>query len=273
MTIQAHRKMSLDTMTSGMLELQAILKDLDMQECFNDLVENGFDTWDNLTGIKETDMATFGMKLGHRRKLQREIDRRQGHDDHAASSGVHAALPQTNEGGSSVDGKIQEPHAKRRYRRRIPRDPNAPTRPDTAYVTYSKAQRQDPEVAKLPFIEIAKPVGDRWTHVSKNTKNLWNQIAKAERDQYKSAVADYRQTESYRQHRDMIQSMFPRKEACENGVTCDVTLPQSQPSEPESDLRSSTTEGGESKIFMDYLTDARKIGSEHTQGSSTAPVC
>ena len=259
-------------MTAEMVELEAVLEDLALQEYFNDLVEHGFDTWHNLIHIQETDMATIGIKLGHRRKLQREIARRQGHDDQAGLSGVQVAPPQTNERGSGVDGNRQDPRAKRRYKRKVPRDPNAPMPPDSAYVAYNRAQRQAPEVANLSFVEIAKLVGDRWTHLPRDAKDVWKQNAEAERELYKSTVADYRQTEAYRNYREKIQSNLPKKEACESRITSDGALSQIQPPEPESDVLSSTTEAGVSKTLKNFLNE-QEVGSDLAQYSSATPVC
>jgi hypothetical protein len=260
----------MDSMTADRLELHAILKDLDLQQYFNDLVEQGFDTWNNFINIKESDMILLKIKLGHRRKLQREIFRRQGHDDNGVLSGSLAASPRPNERNSGADCNIQGSHAKRRYKRRTPRDPNAPTRPDTAYVAYAKAQRQDPEVASLSFVEIAQLVGDRWTHLSKNSKDPWIHKAEVEREEYKSAVVDYRQTEAYQQYCENIQSKLPKEKKCEDGVICDDILPRTQPPEP---VLSSTTEGGVPKTLVDLLENVQQAGPESSQGSSTAPVC
>ncbi|KAG9230116.1 hypothetical protein BJ875DRAFT_338001, partial [Amylocarpus encephaloides] len=42
-------------------------------------IDHGFDSWDLLIGISETDMASLGMKLGHRRRLQRDVATCMGH--------------------------------------------------------------------------------------------------------------------------------------------------------------------------------------------------
>lgn len=56
-------------------ELENVLTRLGLQE-YTRLFQNaGFDTWEALTKITESQLAALKIKLGHRRKLQREIAR------------------------------------------------------------------------------------------------------------------------------------------------------------------------------------------------------
>lgn len=59
--------------------LYTSLEALRLHEYYNRLVEHGFDTWQSLAGIHEAEMASLGIKLGHRRKLQRELASMQGY--------------------------------------------------------------------------------------------------------------------------------------------------------------------------------------------------
>ena len=54
-------------------ELEVLLAELDMSYCLNTFVEQGFDTWDALRDISESDLEVLGVKRGHRRRLQRKI--------------------------------------------------------------------------------------------------------------------------------------------------------------------------------------------------------
>src|SRR5271167_1436368 len=49
------------------------LSHLGLGEYSEALTSHGFETWDDLIDISEETMAELGFKLGHRRKLQREI--------------------------------------------------------------------------------------------------------------------------------------------------------------------------------------------------------
>jgi hypothetical protein len=49
---------------------------LGLEQYLPSLLQTGFYDWHSLCRITERDFATLGVKLGHRRKLQREMARR-----------------------------------------------------------------------------------------------------------------------------------------------------------------------------------------------------
>jgi hypothetical protein len=54
-------------------DIRAILSNLGMSHYVHDFLEHGFDTWEAIVGITESDLDVLGVKLGHRRKLQQLI--------------------------------------------------------------------------------------------------------------------------------------------------------------------------------------------------------
>ncbi|KFZ23920.1 hypothetical protein V502_01600 [Pseudogymnoascus sp. VKM F-4520 (FW-2644)] len=56
-----------------MAELAEKFDELDLAQYLDRFIEQGFDTWDTILDITETDFNILGVKLGHRRKLQRRI--------------------------------------------------------------------------------------------------------------------------------------------------------------------------------------------------------
>jgi len=54
--------------------LETVLSQYGLDQYEECLKENGFDTWERLTSIIESDMKELGFKLGHRRQLQRAIE-------------------------------------------------------------------------------------------------------------------------------------------------------------------------------------------------------
>ncbi|KFY67386.1 hypothetical protein V496_01577 [Pseudogymnoascus sp. VKM F-4515 (FW-2607)] len=132
-------------------------------------LEQGFDTWDSILDITEPDFDVLGVKLGHRRKLQRRI---------AATRGVRhgQALASPKRSSSGLDDKLLEgkgvttsmsegkdgrsssmqPSKKRKYTRHPRPDENAPARPRSAYVIFSNKMREDLMGKSLSFTEIAK---------------------------------------------------------------------------------------------------------------------
>ena len=61
------------------LQLWISLELVGLGQYLNVLNENGYTSWKRLTTITEADMARLGLKLGHRRRLQREIASMKGY--------------------------------------------------------------------------------------------------------------------------------------------------------------------------------------------------
>lgn len=51
-----------------MPELEAVFAELGVSHYLNDFIEQGFDSWDAILGIVESNFDAHGVKLGHRRK-------------------------------------------------------------------------------------------------------------------------------------------------------------------------------------------------------------
>jgi len=56
-------------------DLESILTKLGLQQYLRNFQDSGFDTWEALTKITESQLAALNVKLGHRRRLQRAIAR------------------------------------------------------------------------------------------------------------------------------------------------------------------------------------------------------
>ncbi|KFY95229.1 hypothetical protein V500_02885, partial [Pseudogymnoascus sp. VKM F-4518 (FW-2643)] len=151
-----------------MTELAETFDELDLAQYLDSFLEQGFDTWDTILDITEPDLDVLGVKLGHRRRLQRKI---------AATRGItHAqALASPKRSSSGLDDKLLEDKGvttsrsdakdgsssmqlgkKRKYRKHPIPDENAPARPRSAYVIFSNKMREDLKVKSLSFTEIAK---------------------------------------------------------------------------------------------------------------------
>lgn len=181
-------------------------------EYFEALVSRGFDTWDNLTDISEETMAELDVRLGHRRKLQREIASYRGQP----RSQSLFSPPAVDGGLQDSEGEPKSPHAgqdeletkteptqlKRRYRHRQRKDPHAPRRPSCDYVLFGNFLRQQPDVAQLSFVEISKLVGERWQRLSLEERAMWTSTAAEQKSRYITELAEYRQSKEYQHHQD-----------------------------------------------------------------------
>jgi hypothetical protein len=143
-----------------MTALEDIFAELGISHYLGDFIEQGFDSWDTILDITESDFDAMGVKLGHRRKLQRKIANSRGlSPDRALASPawntpnderqvedqrVGAARADGRESGAaSGSGTGSGPQgAKRKYRRHPKPDEYAPERPPSAYVIFSNLSQR-----------------------------------------------------------------------------------------------------------------------------------
>ncbi|KAK1752451.1 hypothetical protein QBC47DRAFT_305200 [Echria macrotheca] len=189
-------------------QLETIFGELGLVQYLNAFIDQGFDTWDTILDITESDLDALGVKLGHRRKLQRRI---------ANTRGTGPVLSLGSAPQPSIeDVKAQEPRAtepprpdprenpvvitKRKYRRHPKPDENAPERPPSAYVLFSNKMREELKGRNLTFTEIAKLVGENWQSLSQDAKEPYESQAQAMKDKFHSDLAEYKKTPEYRKY-------------------------------------------------------------------------
>jgi hypothetical protein len=86
----------------------------------------------------------------------------------------------------------------RKFRRHPRPDENAPERPPSAYVIFSKEVRKEGEIANLSFTQMARIVGDRWQNLTPSSKEVYENRAQREKEKYNQQFSTYKKTESYR---------------------------------------------------------------------------
>ena len=159
--------------TIDAFQLSTALARLGLDQYEERLRENGFEDWETVTAITETDMAEMNFKRGDRRKLQRAIREYSSADaPHRVYEAGRCPLPP--EGlhaiGEHSEAKPrpsqQAARTTRPYRRHPRPDPNASHKPKTAYVLFGEHVRQDPALSHSSFTEIAKETGKRWKELS-----------------------------------------------------------------------------------------------------------
>jgi hypothetical protein len=195
-----------------MAKLEAILAELGIFHYLSDFIEQGFDSWDTILDIMESDFAAIGVKLGHRRKLQRKIADSMGWPGNWALPPHTRNTPyndrRTREqiiGIAKAEGKKtgtgREPRrAKRRYRRHPKPDQNAPQRPPSAYVLFSNEIRDKIEGRNLSFTERAKLSGEKWSSLSPGEKGSYQGRAFYAKEIYDAELSEYKQTSQYREY-------------------------------------------------------------------------
>lgn len=203
-----------------MTSLESIFGELGITQYLDAFLEQGFDSWDTILDITESDLDALGVKLGHRRKLQRRI---------ANSRGLAPEASLVSPTRTSIeDGKydpcrpeVGKPEnreaatvAKRKYRRHPKPDENAPERPPSAYVLFSNKMREDLKGRNLTFTEIAKLVGENWQNLTRAEKEPFETQAQEAKEKYNRDLAEYKKTENYRKYNEYLQE-FRTKQAAQ----------------------------------------------------------
>ncbi|KEF62769.1 uncharacterized protein A1O9_00742 [Exophiala aquamarina CBS 119918] len=192
-----------------MTDIAPYLERLGLEQYFDAFIGEGFDTWETVLDIQETDFDALNVKLGHRRKLQRAIaDHRGISYERLIGSPAQESL---YEGGKNVEAGIPPlattergsgpvPETKRKYRRHPKPDENAPERPPSAYVIFSNKVREEVKDQSLSFTQIAKLVGDRWQKLDPPGKEPFEAQANAAKERYNIQLSTYRKTDSYKEY-------------------------------------------------------------------------
>ncbi|SPO00808.1 uncharacterized protein DNG_03556 [Cephalotrichum gorgonifer] len=184
--------------------LRDVFDDLGLSQYLEVFLDQGFDTWDTVLDITETDLEALGVKLGHRRKLQRQIRIARGAPPNAAlpaanHSDAHYSkldscqLPKYNEG---VPGKELMTDAP-------PFEPISPTH--TPQKDRRLRTREELKGQSLSFTEIAKIVGENWQHISQEEREKFERRAQRAKDQYRRELAEYKKTAEYEQYSQYLQ--------------------------------------------------------------------
>jgi hypothetical protein len=265
--------------TIDVLELSTVLARLGLSQCEELLRENGFDDWENLTAITETDMAELGFKLGDRRKLQRAI---REHSSLSASHVEHEAenisllserLPDSGEHSAVTPrGSQQAARTTRPYRRHPRPDSTAPHKPRTAYVLFGEHVRQDLVLSSSSFAEIAKETGKRWRGLSDRERvNTWETPASDKLQDYKEELELYKQTENYQSYQTYLKNFKQQQHNPESITPSDKKAESTSESASFSRLPASQGQERFETIHQDS-DDTEDVNMERQSQDTTSPV-
>ncbi|KAJ9619414.1 uncharacterized protein PV06_04154 [Exophiala oligosperma] len=250
-----------------MTDLAPYLERLGLEQYLDAFLSEGFDTWETLTDIQESDFDALNVKLGHRRKLQRAIADYRGipyerligspaqeplsEAAKAAESGANPALAVERAPGLA-------PEAKRKYRRHPKPDENAPERPPSAYVIFSNKVREEVKDQNLSFTQIAKLVGDRWQKLDPGGKEPFEAQANAAKERYNIQLSTYRKTDAYKEYMQYL---------------ADFKSKHGQPAEPKRPKLEAESSGSIiSTKSLELQPEAVPQASGHTRGGSVGSV-
>ncbi|KAI0176746.1 HMG box protein [Pestalotiopsis sp. NC0098] len=198
-----------------MNRLDQIFEELGISQYLGAFVDNGFDSWETILDITESDLDALGVKLGHRRKLQRRIANHRGLAPAASlASPTRPSIEETSaQPPKTVTHEVKEGSAatKRKYRRHPKPDENAPERPPSAYVLFSNKMREDLKGQNLSFTEIAKLVGENWQSLDRAEKEPYETHAQELKDRYNRDMSEYKKTADYKRYSDYLHDFRKRQ--------------------------------------------------------------
>lgn len=204
--------------------LDGIFAELGISQYLDIFLEQGFDTWETILDITESDLDALGVKLGHRRKLQRRIANSRGlAPDASLGSPTRASAeepkPETQRPDQPrLEVKEGPVATKRKYRRHPKPDENAPERPPSAYVLFSNKMRDDLKGRNLTFTEIAKLVGEHWQNLTPGEKEPYETSALKAKEKYNHDLAEYKKTTEYRKYNLYLQDFKARQASANQGA-------------------------------------------------------
>ncbi|KAI8287742.1 High mobility group protein B3 [Colletotrichum sp. SAR11_57] len=193
--------------------LESIFQELGISQYLDIFLEQGFDTWDTILDITESDLDALGVKLGHRR---RRIANSRGHaPDVSLVSPTRASVEEPKTETQRPDqprpenkeGPVQ---AKRKYRRHPKPDENAPERPPSAYVLFSNT----------------KLVGEHWQNLTPAEKEPYETSALKAKEKYNHDLAEYKKTPEFRKYTAYLADFKARQASANQGeMLCFIPTP------------------------------------------------
>ncbi|KAI8962697.1 hypothetical protein F5Y11DRAFT_356796 [Daldinia sp. FL1419] len=254
-----------------MNSLEVIFGELGITQYLDAFIDQGFDSWDTILDITESDLDALGVKLGHRRKLQRRIANYRG----VAPETSLVSPTCTSIEDARLDSNRSEPVkpeksdgaavAKRKYRRHPKPDENAPERPPSAYVLFSNKMREDLKGQNLTFTEIAKLVGENWQNLNRDEKEPFERQAHEAKERYNRELAEYKKTTEYKKYYDYLHEFRKRQAAQLQERDVSKRLKMDSDS-----MRGSSTSGG--SAGASGTTSGTVSGSDSQPGSEPPPT-
>ncbi|KAK7431066.1 hypothetical protein QQZ08_002347 [Neonectria magnoliae] len=240
-------------------ELEGIFGELGLAQYLNAFVEQGFDEWDIILDIQESDL-----RIANARGIS------------PSTSLASPARPAVED--VKPDGTRPEPSrpdvthevqgvAKRKYRRHPKPDENAPERPPSAYVLFSNKMREDLKSQNLSFTEIAKLVGENWQNLVPMEKEAYESQANADKEKYHRDLMEYKKTADYKKYIQYLQE-FKEKQAKQNQASDASKRPKLEPARLRNGSGSSNTA---TPGVNTPSGSGSGSGSERLQGSEPPP--
>ncbi|KAL9123687.1 MAG: hypothetical protein Q9217_006907 [Psora testacea] len=267
-----------------MTELRPILARLGLEKYVDRFADEGFETWDTILDITESDLDALGVKLGHRRILQREIALARG-----VSIDQSASLNSPSQSYIAYDSRSSAPdegrgeygpgplgRTKRKYRRHPKADENAPDRPPSAYVIFSNKIREEMRPLNLSFADIAKKVGESWQVLSAEEKEPYETQASAAKEKYHTEMAAYKMTDSYRDYMRYLAEFKAKNAGNAGTIDRSASMPQltfnQDGKRPRLEHEQSTASSASLGSGTEHEAPSSNIEENHRRVNSTSSI-
>nr|OQO23506.1 hypothetical protein B0A51_12422 [Rachicladosporium sp. CCFEE 5018] len=279
------------------------LNTIGLVQYHEEFVQEAFDTWEVLIDITESDLDALGVKLGHRRILQRAISdyrRKNSYDESSydmveEQNGLGKADPvlAVDEDANGKGVARVSVNGKRRYKRHPKADEYAPDRPPSAYVLFSNQTRADLKGSDPSFTEIAQTVGERWRVLAQDEKATFECRSQAAKDTSYSQLLEYKKTSKFAEYQIYLADFKAKHEppphgklkrrtfTPDNGTGAGASSPENSYLDAESSLdpRSSFVEFPSSSNTPDFKhpkytpsqSTTRQFNAAAADSSSSAP--
>jgi len=98
-------------------------------------------------------------------------------------------------------GKKEDFKKERKTTKKVKKDPNAPKRPSTAYIFFSKEMRHKLKTdnPKASFTEAGKIIGLQWKELDEAGKQKYHQLAEADKMRFEKEKGEYEQNKTTRE--------------------------------------------------------------------------
>ncbi|CAK7233473.1 hypothetical protein SCUCBS95973_008606 [Sporothrix curviconia] len=184
--------------------LDEVLEELNLSQYYQSFVDQGFDTWETILDITESDLRIANFR-GIAPDVALPSPTRTTSEE--ASSSRPDSVPKLDTANYNLDSRGAVPGvlAKRKYRRHPKPDESAPERPPSAYVLFSNKTREELKGRNLTFTEIAKHVGENWQGLTAAEREPFETQAQLAKEKYNSDLAEYKKTDGYKQYMVYLQ--------------------------------------------------------------------
>lgn len=267
-----------------MSDLGERLERLGLSQYLEVFVSEGFDSWETVLDITESDLSHLNVKLGHRRKLQRAIAESRGQSadrplpialgnatasiDGSYRSDDSAAEGKGKQGDTTASGATGS--TKRKYRRHPKADEHAPERPPSAYVIFSNQVRETLRGQELSFTEIAKVVGERWQVLPAEERETCERQANTAKERYYAELTEYKKTPQYESYQKYLEEFKAKHAAPTKGKRSKLET------ETSTSTRSNSHEqpGGGDRSAIRRISSAQSdpFTAGHNRSESSPPV-